>query len=305
MNSAPADALEAQEEPRTGTEASFLDAAERVLPPQAIPFDADFFTDLGGHSLLVARFVSAVRETRALARITLQDVYTARSLRVFGRLLDRQWAQGAAPEDLSFTPPPLLRRFLCGCAQALALSCHPRARDRAMARRVRQLHAAHRCARRAFSRKWLRSSASICCINIATVAIVVAAKWLVIGRTKPGRYPLWGVYYFRWWLVKRFLGLTHIEMVPGLADHAPLSEGARAPRSARTPSSARSRSGAADLISIGAGASIGASQIRQRASRRQRTSSSVDRHRRRRLYRHVLRHRGKCRHRRGRRTQGF
>ena len=43
------------------------------------------------------------------------------------------------------------------------------------------------------------------CINIATVAIAIAAKWLVIGRTKPGRYPLWGVYYFRWWLVQRFL----------------------------------------------------------------------------------------------------
>ena len=48
---AAADAVEAQEEPRNETEAKLLDAAKRVLPPQAIPFDADFFTDLGGHSL--------------------------------------------------------------------------------------------------------------------------------------------------------------------------------------------------------------------------------------------------------------
>ena len=41
-------------------------------------------------------------------------------------------------------------------------------------------------------------------INVSTIFIAIAVKWLVIGRTKPGRYPLWGVYYYRWWLVQRF-----------------------------------------------------------------------------------------------------
>ncbi len=41
------------------------------------------------------------------------------------------------------------------------------------------------------------------CINVATVAIAIAGKWLIIGRIKPGRYPLWGVYYYRLWLVQR------------------------------------------------------------------------------------------------------
>ena len=59
-----------------------------MLPPQPIPFDADFFTDLGGHSLLAARFVSIVRQTPSLAGITLQDVYAARSLRAIAALLD-------------------------------------------------------------------------------------------------------------------------------------------------------------------------------------------------------------------------
>ena len=75
---APLAMIEEQEEPRTETEATLLAAAKRALPPQSIPFDADFFTDLGGHSLLAARFVSVVRETPHLAGITLQDVYGAR-----------------------------------------------------------------------------------------------------------------------------------------------------------------------------------------------------------------------------------
>ncbi len=36
--------------------------------------------------------------------------------------------------------------------------------------------------------------------------ISIAIKWLVIGRYKPGQYPVWGFYYFRWWLVTRFQG---------------------------------------------------------------------------------------------------
>ena len=35
--------------------------------------------------------------------------------------------------------------------------------------------------------------------------IGIALKWLIIGRYKPGRYPLWGQYYLRWWLVEQIL----------------------------------------------------------------------------------------------------
>ena len=34
-----------------------------------------------------------------------------------------------------------------------------------------------------------------------TALIFVAIKWFVIGRYKPGRYPIWGSYYLRWWFV--------------------------------------------------------------------------------------------------------
>src|SRR3954452_8753347 len=75
---APAGATEEQEDPRTETEAQLLEAARAVLPPQAIPFDADFFTDLGGHSLVAARFLTLLRKQHHLASLTLQDVYATR-----------------------------------------------------------------------------------------------------------------------------------------------------------------------------------------------------------------------------------
>ncbi|MBI1868584.1 MAG: non-ribosomal peptide synthetase, partial [Methylocystis sp.] len=102
---APAASHEAEEQPRSATEAKLLEAAKRVLPPGAIAFDADFFTDLGGHSLLAARFISVVRETPRLASITLQDMYSQRTLRALAAHLDGKAQANQPQRDLSFTPP--------------------------------------------------------------------------------------------------------------------------------------------------------------------------------------------------------
>ncbi|KAA0678158.1 amino acid adenylation domain-containing protein [Roseomonas genomospecies 6] len=249
-----------QDEPRTPTEAALLEAARRVFPGQAVPLEADFFMDLGGHSLLAARFVSAVRETMHLDGLTLQDVYGARSLRAMAERLDARAPQGggsggAERKDRSFTPPPLLRRFLCGAAQAVALPF------------ILALMTA----------QWLGVFVSYMLlsgedagilqeiatllgvymvINAATVLIAVAAKWLVIGRTKPGRYPLWGVYYYRWWLAQRFISLVHLKWFQG----SPVMRVLLRALGAKVGDDAligEFESGAIDLVTIGAGAAIG------------------------------------------------
>ena len=249
-------ATDEQEEARTPTEAALLAAARRVLPPQTLPFDADFFTDLGGHSLLAARFVSVVRETPALAGLTLQNVYGERSLRAMAALLDASAGSRAPRRDLSFDAPPLLRRFLCGLAQAAVMPI------------ILALTTA----------QWLGvfvsymlltgSDATVLeeivallgvylCINLATMAIAVAAKWIVLGRTRPGRYPLWGVYYFRWWFVRRIIALTHPKWFQG----SPVMRlwliafGARVGRDALLGDM---EIGAVDLLTIGPRACVGA-----------------------------------------------
>jgi non-ribosomal peptide synthetase-like protein len=204
---------ELQESPQTATEATLLAAAQRVLPPQPIPFEADFFTELGGHSLLAARFVSVVRETPALAGLTLQDVYTLRSLRKVAALLDKK-AQFQPALDLTFEPPPLLRRFLCGLAQAVVLPF------------ILALMTAQWLGvfisymlLTDVDATWVQEAVSLVgvyiCINIVTIVLTIGSKWLIIGRMKPGRYPLWGIYYFRWWLAQRFLMLTHMKWFEG------------------------------------------------------------------------------------------
>ena len=246
---------EAQEEPETPTEAILLAAAQKVLPPQSIPFDADFFTDLGGHSLLAARFVSVVRETPSLAGITLQDMYGSRTLRALSAALDAKFANAEPQRDLKFDPPPLMRRFLCGLAQAAAMPI------------ILSLMTAQWLG--VFVSYMLLTDADAglfqeiisllgvyVCINIVTVAIAIGSKWLIVGRTKPGRYPLWGVYYYRVWLAQHILALTHMKWFQG----SPVMRLYLSALGAKVGEDAiigEFDSGAIDLIEIGAGACTG------------------------------------------------
>ncbi|HUO54499.1 MAG TPA: Pls/PosA family non-ribosomal peptide synthetase [Rhodoblastus sp.] len=248
-------AAEAQEDPETETERVLLDAAQKVLPPQSIPFEADFFTDLGGHSLLAARFVGLVRQTPSLAGITLQDMYAARSLRAIAALLDEKAAESGGPKDLSFAPPPLYRRFLCGLAQAI---CLPFLLALSTAQWL-GIFVSYMLLTDTDATIWQEIASLLgvyVVVNIVTIILAIAAKWLVIGRFKPGVYPIWGVYYFRWWLVQRVLGLTHIKWLQG----SPLMRAYLQALGAKVGQDANISEievGAVDLLTIGAGATVG------------------------------------------------
>jgi non-ribosomal peptide synthetase-like protein len=246
--------VEFQEEPRSQTEAALLAAAKSVLPPQPIAFDADFFTDLGGHSLLAARFVSIVRQTPAFAGITLQDVYGQRSLRAIAACLERKRGSSGS-QDLSFTPPPFRRRFLCGLAQLATL---PVIFSLAAAQwlGVFMSYMLFSDPDASLFEELLTLLGVYLAIEVALTALVISAKWALIGRTKPGRYPLWGTYYFRWWLVERLQGLIPSKAFQGTAMMRWYlrSLGAKVGDDAIISDVAM---GAHDLVSIGARACIG------------------------------------------------
>ncbi len=252
--SAESDILEEQEEPRTQTEAKLLEAAKAVLPPQPIPFDADFFTDLGGHSLLAARFLALVRMHHELSSLTLQDVYEKRSLRAMGELLEGRAVHMAAPRDLSFEPPPLLRRFFCGLAQAIVLP-FILALMTAQWLGVFISYMLLTDAAASLLQEVVTLLGVYLFINVVTVLLCISLKWIVLGRSKPGRYPLWGAYYFRWWFTQRLMGLLHLKWFQG----SPVMRILMRALGTRIGSDAfigEVEWGAADLVTIGAGVNI-------------------------------------------------
>ncbi|MEB0284798.1 hypothetical protein QN347_20240, partial [Sphingomonas sp. 10B4] len=46
----------------------------------------------------------------------------------------------------------------------------------------------------------LLSAGAFVVLTLAEFGVAIIGKWLLSGRLKAGRYPLWGMTYFRWWL---------------------------------------------------------------------------------------------------------
>ena len=253
------DAPGEQEEPANETEAALLVAAKRVFGNQAIPFGADFFTDLGGHSLLAARFVSNVRED-AGARLDhapgrLRQALLARDGRRPHREDRRRRRRACRARPLvhaaaADAPLPVRPRPGRGAAG------DPDAQHGAVARHLRHLPAARRRRARLPRPQMAALLAVYVVINAVTALIAIALKWVVLGRTKPGRYPLWGVYYFRWWFAKRLEPLVHIKWLQG----SPMIRRYLRLMGAQVGGDviiADIDAGAIDLVSIGRGTTIG------------------------------------------------
>ena len=91
----------------------------------------------------------------------------------------------------------------------------------------------------------------------ALLALSIAAKWVLIGRYRPGEYPLWGGYYLRWWLVNRlsaYSGAGALAGTPLLPIYFRLMGARVGPRCTLNTT----QCSAWDLVSIGADSSIGA-----------------------------------------------
>jgi len=245
-----------EEPPATETEAILLIAARKVLPGRAITFDADFFLDLGGHSLIAAQFISLIRETPSFAGITLQDIYRERTLRRIGHMLDVKFgASDAPPPDLSFPAPSFAKRFACGLAQALAMPLILSISTLQWLGVFITFMFVNEASLTFWQTVGVLSLAYVS-IKFGTLFLVVALKWLVIGRTKPGRYPLWGAYFYRWWFVQRLNALVH----PSYLANSPIMRLYLRMMGGRIGSGvmiAHAEFGAVDLVDVAAGASIG------------------------------------------------
>ena len=202
------------EPPATETEAALLAAWRQSLAQPAISVEDDFFEDLGGHSLRAAKMVSLARATASLASLSIQDLYAAPTIRKLAERLDaaRPAAAAAKPPE-PFHPIPQLRRTLCVIAQTLALipifatagvqwifpylayETLASDKDRLMPLAV--------------------AGGAFVVLPPLVLILSIAVKWLVIGRYKAGDYPLWGAYYFRWWFVRRFLGIVPVQFLAG------------------------------------------------------------------------------------------
>ncbi|CDG83792.1 Pls/PosA family non-ribosomal peptide synthetase [Janthinobacterium agaricidamnosum] len=197
----------------TPAEAALFAALATLFPGQPIVRNADFFSDLGGHSFFAARLASTLRADPRFAHITVRDIYHNRQIgRIAAALADAPETQTAQAD---WTPPSSVKRWLCGLAQAVAV---PGLVTLRMAQWMAPFFTYHFFTGDPGDSVPRAIAASLLIFMLATVmefVIAIAGKWLIAGRLKAGNYPLWGWTYFRWWLADRLVETAPIYLLSG------------------------------------------------------------------------------------------
>jgi non-ribosomal peptide synthetase-like protein len=203
--------------PQTAAEAAVFDVLKFLFPGQPLRRDADFFSDLGGHSLFAARLASALRALPGYAHVTVRDIYQHRKLACIAEAIaSSQSIEGTAAAAPVATPPiAAWRRWRCGAAQAVMT---PVLMTLRMAQWLAPFFTYHFYTGDPGDSIALAVAASAGMFLLMTLlAFVVSAVGvrLVAGGLQPGSYPLWGGTYFRWWLGDRLADLAPIYLLAG------------------------------------------------------------------------------------------
>lgn len=244
--------------PDTATEKEVARVWGEVLGLNEVPVDADFFLDLGGHSLYAALVMARVRQDPARNWLSIADLYRFPTVRELGSYIDSESSSvvvarkyQAPVADPSTGGDRVWHRLGCGAAQAVSLAL-------LLAVFASPSAALLSASRGAFS------------IHLLVLLILVVTATLTIGitlfplvtarpllwRLKPGSYPLWGLSHFRMWLATKVLQAAPLGLLAGSPLIAPYLRllGARVGRHAQI---ATATIGLPPFIEIGDGASIG------------------------------------------------
>ncbi|HVW38358.1 MAG TPA: amino acid adenylation domain-containing protein, partial [Pirellulales bacterium] len=212
----------AAQQPMSDCEAAIHAVWAELFAPLGVSLADDFFLDLGGHSLLAAQMVSRLRKDRRFEGVSMRDVYQHPTIAALAVQLSPAEAETtthsagveAEGEELPWCPPSKLRYFVCGAAQAVTLyfvlgffSLQWLGPYLTFTRMIDNDYSAPEAILGAF--------ATLLGIYPLMLCLAVAAKWLVIGRYKAGDYPLWGWYYYRWWLVNSIVGSIPVNYLAG------------------------------------------------------------------------------------------
>jgi non-ribosomal peptide synthetase-like protein len=229
----------------TRTERRIIAVWSALFHPLQVSVDDDFFLDLGGHSLLVARMVSELRKEPAFASLAVTDVYKHPTIAQLAAAIDAAPAQSTSirPESAAGAGA---RHLVAGLTQTLSLY---------FVFAFRGLSSIAPFLAYFATRSVIWAATIGASAFPAQVLIAVVAKWLLLGRIRAGRYPLWGWYYLRWWFVRilcESAPLTRLSGTPLLPFVYRLF-GARIGRNVHI---ATDRVAAFDLIAIGDGSSI-------------------------------------------------
>ncbi|MFJ3230979.1 Pls/PosA family non-ribosomal peptide synthetase [Streptomyces sp. NPDC086787] len=200
--------------PDTTVAHRFAEVLADVTNAQSVAVDSHFFNDLGANSLVMAQFCARVRKIPDLPSASMKDIYRYPTIEALAEALAEVPAASVAADVPSTaaallaeqTPPEPVKlpsrlvHSLCGTVQLLIFLAYSFVFGVVSTRGY----------------NWIEEAPGVFATYQRAVvfggigffllcAFPIAAKWILIGRWKPGEFPVWGAAYIRFWLVKVLL----------------------------------------------------------------------------------------------------
>jgi non-ribosomal peptide synthetase-like protein len=231
-----------------------LAVLKKVFPGREIDLEMDFFNDLGGHSLLAASFVSRLRKEAGVERASLRDVYQQRPMKAFVAHLEKAAGTEQAKTKSAFKKIPRSRFLICLLGQSFTLPVI----FGLFASQVFFPYLGYYYMQQKMGSHGYAVLTAFCMfifIPPVFTFLGIFLKWVLLGKIKEGDYPLWGSYYFRYWLVKTIQELVPIQFMTGTPVY-PVYLRMLGVKVAKDAQLSAMRIGAEDLVTIGHDASI-------------------------------------------------
>jgi non-ribosomal peptide synthetase-like protein len=210
--------------PSNDTERSIAAVWETVFGINGISIDDEFFNQLGGHSLLAAVMVSKLRQNPQFQDLAVLDVYQHPTIAQLAAALTTRWQQHQLEWDgLEQKPRSQFRQHTTiakivstlwasiGVYLMYFIYSLPLLIPGFMYYELVDVNNID------LSRAEAGAIAAVMIISVypALILLSIPIKWLVIGRFKPGKYPLWSGYYWRFWLVRQVGSFVPLMLLTG------------------------------------------------------------------------------------------
>ncbi|MCP3798358.1 amino acid adenylation domain-containing protein [Allokutzneria sp. A3M-2-11 16] len=237
--------------------AAVFSAAVGVAEPSAV---ADFFSELGGHSLTAAKAATALRE-KTDHPVTLRMIYQYPTIRQLAVHLESTRPAPApsattASSAQVFAAVPRWQRAVTYVVQGIS--------QYALFAPASITTALITLAGWSWYGGGMSTSALIGLSALLSVTVwpallllSVVAKWVLVGRFREGSHPLWGWYFCRWWLANAFMAMSGAGALAG-TPLLPLYYRLMGARVGARCTLDTAQCSAWDLVSIGADTSVGA-----------------------------------------------
>ncbi|WP_084681591.1 Pls/PosA family non-ribosomal peptide synthetase [Actinomycetospora chiangmaiensis] len=240
--------------PATRVEELLAAAFAAVLDLDSVSVESHVIDDLAANSLSLARVSAQLRDETDLPPVPLRLMYahpTVRSLAAAlgGAAVDRPHVPAAG--DRPAAPVGRLAHALCGLLQLVVL-----AGLAVGGVLVADVDVDWVDGSQDLGDLYVRILGALSATAAVVCALPIAAKWLLVGRFRPGSIPFWSVDYLRFWIVATLIRSSPLGLLAG----SPLYSLYLRALGARVGPGAviltRTAPVCADLIEIGAGAVV-------------------------------------------------